>query len=94
MSAQIYHTIYMHNNHADFTQFIETYWQQNTMLNVPQFRDSNPGIPAHFVNPNPGIGDALIPGFWDYEKCKNARILQDICPKHTFSPDFGGNSRL
>jgi len=25
-------------------------------------RDSNPGIP------NPGIGDALIPGFRDYEK--------------------------
>jgi len=26
-------------------------------------RDCNPGIP------NPGIGDALIPGFRNYEKC-------------------------
>jgi len=47
-------------------------------------RDSNPGIP------NPGIGDALIPGFRDYEKCKNALILQYICPKNTFSPEFWG----
>ena len=54
----------------------------------------NPGIPAHFLIPNPGIGDALIPGFRDYENAKNARILQDICPKNTFSPNFWGNSRL
>jgi len=36
-------------------------------------RDSNPGIPNPGIPvrssiPNPGIGDALIPGFWDYEK--------------------------
>ena len=47
-------------------------------------KDCNPGIP------NPGIGDALIPGFWDYEKCPNLRY---ICPKNTFSPSFGGISR-
>ena len=42
-------------------------------------RDSNPGIPHPGIQgsrpilsiPNPGIGDALIPGFRDYEKCKN-----------------------
>ena len=28
------------------------------------------------------------------KNAKNARILQDICPKNTFSPNFGGNSRL
>ena len=33
----------------------------------------NPGIPGSrpiFSIPNPGIGDALIPGFRDYKICK------------------------
>jgi len=47
-------------------------------------RDSNTGIP------NPGIGQALIPGFLDYGNEQNARILHDICHKNTLTPNFGG----
>jgi len=49
-------------------------------------RDSNPRIPnpGPFSQsripgiPNPGIGDALIPGFQDYEKSTNARTVRKI----------------
>jgi len=54
----------------------------------PEWRD--PGITAHFLNPA-GIGDALIPGFRDCEKCKKkSRILHDIWQKNTLLPNFGG----
>jgi len=77
-------SIYLHNT-------IGGLFRNARNHNVHYHSSSSLGIPI----PNPGIDDALIPGFRDYEKCKkNARILQDICPKNTFSPNFGGNSRL
>jgi len=60
-------------------------------------RDSNPGIPAGipgsgpiFLIPNPGIGDALIPGFRDYEKCKKCPNFTGYLTEKYFFPEFWG----
>ena len=57
-------------------------------------RDCNPGLPNPgirpiFSVPNPGICDALIPGFRDYEKCKKCpNFTVYLTEKNTFSPIF------
>ena len=52
----------------------------------------NPGIPGSrtiFSIPNPGIGDALIPGFRDYEK-RTIREFYLIFAKKLPFPEFLG----
>jgi len=47
--------------------------QRNSASRVFNPGIPNPGIPGSrptFSIPNPGIGDALIPGFGDYKNCK------------------------
>jgi len=46
--------------------------------------DSNPGIP------NPGIGDALIPGFRDYEKINKMPEFYIIFARKILFTEFWG----
>ena len=53
----------------------------------------NPGIPGSrtiFSIPNPGIGDALIPGFRDYEKRTKCPNFTWYLPENTSFPNFRG----
>jgi len=47
-------------------------------------------IPPIFSIPNPGIGDALIPGFRDYEKCKKCWNFTVYLPEKYLFPEFWG----
>jgi len=54
-----------------------------------------PGSRTIFSIPNPGIGDALIPGFRDYEnEHKMPEFYMIFARKIPFSRILGANSRL
>ena len=64
---------------------------QRTSSSLVNSRDSNPGIPSIFSIPNPGIGNALIPGLQDYEKCTKCWNFTWYLPpqKYFFSQILG-----
>ena len=60
---------------------------------IPGSRDPNTGIPGSqpiFSIPNPGIGDAWIPGFRDYEKWAKCPNFAWHLPEKYFFPEFWG----
>ena len=62
-------------------------WQVGIPIPNPRI----PGSRTIFSIPNPGIGDALIPGFRDYEKrTKCPNFTWYLPEKNNFLPNFGG----